>query len=73
MAMTHPSLAAQIRHDIESQYPVCRVRRLSRRPPRCYADEVLAAALVVASEPGFERRLRACYKCRRTVELTAQE
>jgi hypothetical protein len=73
LATTHPNLAAQIRRQIEAQFPfaVC---------DDCLAvlliapvDEVHQAALVVTKEDGFMRRLRLCYKCRRTVELTSRD
>jgi hypothetical protein len=73
MATTHPSLAAQIRRQVEAHYPYAAC-------DDCLADfllaplnEVTAAALVVAREDGFMRRVRVCYRCHRAIELTAQE
>jgi hypothetical protein len=73
MAITHPSLAVQIRRQIEAQYPFaacddCLAVLLIATP-----DEIRQASLVVAKDEGFMRRVRVCNTCRRTVELTSRE
>jgi hypothetical protein len=73
LATTHPSLAAQVRQQIKACYPYAAcddcLAVFVIAPP----NEVHQAALVVAKEDGFMRRMRVCYRCRRAVELTAQE
>ena len=73
MATTHPSLAAQIRRQVEAHYPYAACDDCLAVLLLASVDEIRAAALIVAIEDGFVRRLRACYTCRRTVELTARE
>ena len=73
MATTHPSLAAQIRRQIEAHHPYAACDDCLVPLVLAPVDEVRQAALVVAKEEGFTRRLRACYTCGRTVELTAHE
>jgi hypothetical protein len=72
VAITHPSLAAQIRQHIEAQYPYAACDECLTALLVATLDEIHAAALTVAKEEGFERRLRSCYNCQRTVELTGQ-
>jgi len=73
LATTHPSLAAQIRRQIESQYPSAACDECLAALLLATLDEVLPASLVVASGEGFMRQLRVCNTCRRTVELTSRE
>ena len=73
MATTHPSLAAQIRRQIEEHYPYAACDDCLARLVIAPVDEVRQAALVVAKEEHFVRRLRVCYICQSTVELTAHE
>lgn len=73
MAVTRPTLAALVRRQVEIHYPYascddCLAVLLISTP-----EEVREAAIEVARTNGFARRLRVCYKCRRAVELTAQE
>ena len=71
MAMTHPSLAAQIRREIQAHHPYAACDDCLASSLLVPVDEIRQAALVVAKEEGFERRVRACYTCSRTIELTA--
>ena len=73
MATTHPSLAAQIRRQVEADYPYAACDACLADLLLASVDEVRVAALVVALEDGFIRRVRACYTCRLTVELTGRE
>ena len=73
MATTHPSLAAQIRRQVEAHYPYAACDDCLAVLVVAPVNEVREAALVVAREDGFVRRVRLCYTCRRTVELTARE
>lgn len=73
MAMTHPSLAAQIRRQIEAQFPYAACDDCLAVLLIAPENEVRQASLVVAQEAGFMRRLRLCQTCRRTVELTSRE
>lgn len=73
MAMTHPSLRAQVRRQIEAHYPYAACDDCLADFVVAPVDEVVAAALVVAREDGFMRRVRVCYRCRRTVELTGRD
>jgi hypothetical protein len=73
MAVTRPTLAALVRRQVEVHYPYaacddCLATLLISTP-----EEIRDAAIEVARIDGFTRRLRVCYKCRRVVELTAQE
>jgi hypothetical protein len=72
-AMGHPSLAAQIRRHIEAQYPYAACDDCLGVFLIAPLDEVGEAALMVAKEKGFMRRMRLCYTCRRNVELTSQD
>jgi hypothetical protein len=73
LAITHPSLAAQIRRQIEARFPYAACDDCLASLVVAPADQVREAALVVAKDDGFMRRLRVCQMCRRTVELTARE
>jgi hypothetical protein len=73
MAMTHPSLAAQIRRQIEARFPYAACDDCLAALVVAPLEETRQAALVVAKEDGFMRRLRVCSACRRTVELTSRE
>ena len=73
MATTHPSLAAQIRRQIEAQYPYAACDDCLAALFLATVDETRQASLVVAHEDGFMRRIRVCNTCRRTVELTSRE
>jgi hypothetical protein len=73
LAITHPSLAAQIRRQVDAQYPYAACDDCLAGLLIVSVDEVRVASLVVAREEGFMRRVRFCYTCRRTVELTSRE
>jgi hypothetical protein len=73
MAIAHPSLAAQIRQHIEAQYPYAACDDCLGVLLMAPLDEVREAALVVAKEERFMRRMRFCCTCRRTVELTSRD
>jgi hypothetical protein len=73
MATLHPSLAAQIRRQIEVRFPYAACDACLAALVLATPEETRQAALVVAREEGFMRRLRVCSVCRRGVELTARE
>ena len=73
LATTHPSLAAQIRRQVEAHDPYAACDDCLAVLLIAPVGEVREAAIVVAKEDGFMRRLRVCYTCKRTVELTAHE
>jgi hypothetical protein len=73
VATIYPSLAAQVRRQVEAHYPYAACDDCLAVLLVASVDELRAAAVVVALEDGFIRRLRVCYTCRRTVELTARE
>ena len=73
VATTHPSLAAQVRRQIEAQYPYAVCDECLAALLLATLDEVLPASRVVASAEGFMRRVRVCNTCRRTVELTSRD
>lgn len=73
MATTHPSLAAQIRRQIEAQYPYAACDDCLAVLLIASLDEVRQASFVVAGADGFMRRLRVCNTCRRTLELTSRD
>jgi hypothetical protein len=73
VATTHPSLAALVRRQIEAHYPYAACDDCLAVLLIASGQEVREAAIVVARTDGFTRRLRVCYRCRRAVELTAQE
>lgn len=73
LATLHPSLAAQVRREVEAHYPYAACDECLAAVLIAPVQEVREAALVVAHENGFVRRVRACYTCRRSVELTALE
>jgi hypothetical protein len=73
LAAMHPSLAAQIRREVEAHYPYAACDDCLAVFVVAPVNEVTAAALVVAREDGFIRRVRVCYRCHRALELTAQE
>jgi len=73
LAATHPSLAVQIRRQVEAHYPYAACDDCLTLLVLAPLNEVRDAALVVAREDGFARRMRVCYTCRRAVELTAHE
>jgi len=73
LATTHPSLAAQIRRQIEAQYPFAACDKCLAVLLIAPLNEARQAALVVAKEEGFMPRIRYCSTCRRTVELTSRD
>lgn len=73
MAVARPTLAALVRRQIEVHYPYAACDKCLAVLLIGSAQEVSEAAIEVARADGFARRLRVCYKCRRAVELTAQE
>jgi hypothetical protein len=74
MATTHPSLAALVRRQIEAHYPYAACDDcLAVLLFASSAQEVREESIVVARIDGFTRRRRVCYRCRRAVEMTAQE
>jgi hypothetical protein len=73
MAVTRPTLAALVRRQVEAHYPYAACDDCLAALLISTTEEVRKAALEVARIDGFTRRLRVCYKCRRAIELTAQE
>jgi hypothetical protein len=73
MAATSATLAALVRRLIEVHYPYAACDDCLAVLLVSSAQEVREAAIEVARGDGFARRLRVCYKCRRAVELSAQE
>jgi hypothetical protein len=73
MATTHPSLAAQVRRQIEARFPFAACDDCLAALLIAPAHAVREASLVVAKDDGFMRRLRVCQMCRRTVELTSRD
>jgi len=73
LATALQSLAAQIRRQVEANYPYAACDDCLTLIVLAPVDEVRQAAIVVAREDGFVRRVRVCYRCRRGVELTAHE
>jgi hypothetical protein len=73
MATTHPSLAAEVRRQIERQYPFAACDDCLAVLLTASVVDLRQASLVVATQHGFIRRLRVCYTCRRTIELTSRD
>jgi hypothetical protein len=70
---TQPSLAAQVRRQIETSYPYAACDDCLAVLFVASLDETREAALTVARTEGFMRRLRVCSMCRRAVELTSRD
>jgi uncharacterized protein with PIN domain len=73
MATTHPSVAAQIRRQIEAQYPAAACDDCLATLLIVTLEEVRHALLVVAQQDGFMRGVWLCSTCRRTVEMTSRD